>query len=167
MAFSELHKHRIFVNCFFFFPLSPVIFVCWVEIKMAFWEKLSCQWLHCLSRIVVINFTRTWSTGALSWRRGVWAAEPGPLFTLLSVRADSLVLARWMRQEILGRFRHSEWLKRLRHPRFKYTVLLDKERLGRNVRIKWHVCVCVCVCIFLFIYLFIFPLFIILHSFGR
>lgn len=32
---------------------------------MAFWEKLSCQWLHCLSRIVVINFTRTWSTGAL------------------------------------------------------------------------------------------------------
>lgn len=49
---------------------------------MAFWEKLSCQWLHCLSRIVVINFTRTWSTAVLFWRRGIWAAELGPLFTL-------------------------------------------------------------------------------------
>lgn len=75
---------------FFFHPPLPVIFVCWVEIKMAFWEKLSCQWLHCLNRIVVINFTRTCSTGALSWRRGVWAAEPGPAFTLLSAQIDSV-----------------------------------------------------------------------------
>lgn len=88
---------------------------------MAFWEKLSCQWLHCLSRIVVINFTRTWSTGALSWRRGVWAAEPGPLFTLLCVRADSLLFAHRMRQERQGSAWFGDWLKiRLWHPTFKY-----------------------------------------------
>ncbi|MEQ2159290.1 hypothetical protein GOODEAATRI_021356 [Goodea atripinnis] len=66
MVFRELRKQKVFVNCFFFL----VIFVCGVEIKMAFLEKLSCQWLYCLWRIVVINFTRTCSSGALSWKEG-------------------------------------------------------------------------------------------------
>lgn len=41
-----------------------------LEIKMAFWDKLSYHRLHCLSRIVVINFARAFGR-ALSWRRGV------------------------------------------------------------------------------------------------
>lgn len=72
MAFRELHKQEGFSKLFFFFFI-PIIFVCGVEIKMAFWEKLSCQWLYCLWRIVVINFTCTCSSGALSWK------EPGTL----------------------------------------------------------------------------------------
>lgn len=57
MTFSELHKQPFFspfVNSFF-----HVIFVCREEIKTYSGGKLSCQWLHCLSRIVVINFTHT------------------------------------------------------------------------------------------------------------
>lgn len=61
MTFSESHKQPFFFSFVTSFLHSSCHFPVLGEIKMYLGggSKLSCQWLHCLSRIAVINFAHT------------------------------------------------------------------------------------------------------------